>query len=62
MINLITSLVAGMLVRLLFIAFMVMLGIWFGLDAIGSDVNAIEMAQDITSSFQDVANILENVK
>ena len=62
MINLITSLVAGMLVRLLFIAFMVMLGIWFGLDAIGSDVNAIEMAQDITSSFQYVANILENVK
>jgi hypothetical protein len=60
--NLIVNLIAGMLVRLLFIAFVVMLGLWFGLDAIGSDVNVIEMAQNIGGSFQEVADILGSVK
>ena len=62
MTNVIVSLIAGVLVRLLFIAFLVMLAIWVGLDYIGSDMNVLQFTLDATSSFQDVADILEKVK
>lgn len=46
------------MVRLLFIAFMLTLGLWGGLEVAGSDMNVIEFTQDAVGSFQEVADIL----
>ena len=57
--NLIVNLVMAVLVRLLFIAFMLMLGLWGGLEVVGSDVNVIEFTQQAVGSFGEVADILK---
>jgi hypothetical protein len=55
---LLADLVMFTMVRLLFIAFMLMLGLWGGLEVTGSDMNVIEFTQDAVGSFQQVGDIL----
>lgn len=59
--QMVADLVLFVLVRLLFVAFMLMLGLWGGLEVVGSDVNVIEFTRDAVGSFQEVANILEGL-
>ena len=56
--HLIADVLMYVMVRLLFIAFMLTLGLWGGLEIAGSDVNVIEFTQDAVGSFQEVADIL----
>ena len=57
-IRMVADLVMFTMVRLLFIAFMLMLGLWGGLEVVGSDVNVIEFTRDAVGSFQEVADLL----
>ena len=57
-IRLIADVLMYVMVRLLFIAFMLTLGLWGGLEVAGSDMNVIEFTQDAVGSFQEVADIL----
>ena len=59
--RMVADLVMFTMVRLLFIAFMLMLGLWGGLEAVGSDVNVIEFTRDAVGSFQEVSSILEGL-
>ena len=59
--QMVADLVLFVLVRLLFVAFMLMLGLWGGLEVVGSDVNVIEFTRDAVGSFQEVAIILEGL-
>ena len=57
--QMVANLILFVLVRLLFVAFMLMLGLWGGLEVVGSDVNVIEFTRDAVGSFQEVADIFE---
>lgn len=58
MANLAVNLVLAVLVRLLFVAFMLMLGVWGGLEVVGDGVNVIEFTQDAFGAFREVGDIL----
>jgi hypothetical protein len=62
MMNLIVNLVVAILVRLLFVAFVLMLGVWGGLEVVDSDANVIEFTQRAVGSFWEVGEVLENAK
>lgn len=59
MADLLMNLILHFMVRLLFVAFMLTIGLWGGLQVSGSDMNVIELTRDTVQSFQNVAEVLD---